>query len=94
MEHIGAIQYMSWCYTIYSHFSMVYDNSLLGDADVPVADCNDIHFSSHPKTTWKLNDYLSYWKQLQISCKKTTDEDFGTYTEKRLLYLKDWHFTK
>ncbi|KAK4304391.1 hypothetical protein Pmani_023660 [Petrolisthes manimaculis] len=55
-----------------------------GEADVPVADCDQKHYDSQQKKTYKLNDYIEYWNGLRkLSCGK-----------KLCLYLKDWHFVK
>ncbi|XP_019850996.1 PREDICTED: jmjC domain-containing protein 4-like [Amphimedon queenslandica] len=61
-----------------------------GESQVPVTDCNDIQFSSHPKQTWSFAAYIDYWRQYNISLYSSSDK----HTEKRQLYLKDWHFTR
>ncbi|XP_045625875.2 2-oxoglutarate and iron-dependent oxygenase JMJD4 isoform X2 [Procambarus clarkii] len=55
-----------------------------GEAEVPVANCDQKHYDSQEKTTYKLKDYIDYWKGLR----KTSS---GT---KQCLYLKDWHFVR
>lgn len=69
---------------------LIYLDSEFGDANVSVADCSSIQFLSHTKTTWKLSDYLSYWRKLHNFEKDGTE----SLQEKGLLYLKDWHFTR
>ncbi|XP_064112144.1 2-oxoglutarate and iron-dependent oxygenase JMJD4-like isoform X3 [Macrobrachium nipponense] len=55
-----------------------------GDADVPVADCDQKHYDSQEKKTYKLKDYIHYWNGLrETSCGKN-----------QCLYLKDWHFVQ
>ncbi|GFR79015.1 jmjC domain-containing protein 4-like [Elysia marginata] len=56
-----------------------------GEAIGPVADCNGEEFCAHPKTTMKVEDFISYWQQYK--------ED-GYPRDGQCLYLKDWHFTK
>lgn len=44
----------------------------IGEANVPVADCDQKHYDSQEKKTYKLNDYIEYWNGLRkLSCGKT-----------------------
>ena len=60
------------------------------DVTVPVADCAQREFSSHPKTEMRFEDYISYWRSLS-SAEHAHD---GPPQDLRLLYLKDWHCTR
>ncbi|GFR79025.1 jmjC domain-containing protein 4-like [Elysia marginata] len=62
-----------------------YISETFGEAIGPVADCNGEEFCAHPKTTMKVEDFISYWRQYK--------ED-GYPRDGQCLYLKDWHFTK
>ncbi|XP_067685892.1 2-oxoglutarate and iron-dependent oxygenase JMJD4-like [Haliotis asinina] len=56
--------------------------SHFGSAIVPVADCSQEKFSSHPKEEMSLKDYFKYWKEQTVS------------PGSKCLYLKDWHFNR
>ncbi|XP_046555323.1 2-oxoglutarate and iron-dependent oxygenase JMJD4-like [Haliotis rubra] len=56
--------------------------SHFGSATVPVADCSQEKFSSHPKEEMSLKDYFKYWKEQTAS------------PGAKCLYLKDWHFNR
>lgn len=45
-----------------------------GEATVPVADCNQEQFQSHPKLSMLLKDFIEYWKG------KNTLNSKGAYT--------------
>lgn len=49
---------------------------VLGDFEVPVANCSSKYFDSHEKLNMKFSDYVEYWKG-----ERTSGE----------LYLKDFH---
>jgi hypothetical protein len=36
---------------------------VLGDATVPVADCKQVQFHSHPKHSMLFKDFLQYWEE-------------------------------
>ncbi|XP_037778337.1 2-oxoglutarate and iron-dependent oxygenase JMJD4-like [Penaeus monodon] len=55
-----------------------------GDGEVPVADCDQKHYDSQEKKTYKLRDYIDYWHSLRDPC----------LGKKSCLYLKDWHFVR
>ncbi|MCL4127774.1 UNVERIFIED_CONTAM: hypothetical protein GTU68_063238 [Idotea baltica] len=58
-----------------------YLSHAFGEAEVPVANCNQKHFDSHDKKNYILKEYLKYFKDNNERAVKS-------------LYLKDWHFTK
>ena len=66
---------------IFFFFLITYGNltvDISGDAEVPVADCDQKHYDSQEKKTYKLKDYVDYWNGLrETSCGK-----------KQCLYLK------
>jgi len=49
----------------------------VGNATVPVADCNKERSYSHPKSDMKFSEFVLYMKQVE--------------KENTILYLKDWH---
>ncbi|KAH3750977.1 hypothetical protein DPMN_185517 [Dreissena polymorpha] len=58
---------------------------MIGEAVVPVANCNEECYQSHKKCEMKMCEYLDYWDKYR-AC---------SYPEKEpCLYLKDWHFQK
>ena len=57
-----------------------------GAAMVPVADCTQNEFSSHPKHEMKFEDYVQYWKSIAMGRQEEAPS--------KLLYLKDWHFAR
>ncbi|XP_045179491.2 2-oxoglutarate and iron-dependent oxygenase JMJD4-like [Mercenaria mercenaria] len=59
--------------------------ALFGDAIVPVANCKQEQYSSHPKQDILLSEYLDYWEKYRVD---------GYPEDEPRLYLKDWHFTK
>jgi hypothetical protein len=61
------------------------DFFLQGEAIVPVANCGQEQFSSHPKKDMLLSEYLDYWENYRSE---------GYPGNQPCLYLKDWHFTK
>ena len=71
--------------------------SLKGNADVPIANCNGNEYSSHPKATWKLHDYLIYWnsiKKTEQSIRISHGLATTSHGLEELLYMKDWHFSR
>lgn len=58
---------------------------LVGQGTVPVANCNQECYSSHPKQDIKFADYIEYWQDYIAS---------GYDGTKECLYLKDWHFNR
>ena len=54
------------------------------DLKVPVADCNSKYFNSQEKIEMTIQEYVNYWESLNKE----------TSSEKRCLYLKDWHFRR
>ena len=56
-----------------------------GDANVPVADCKQVQFESHPKHSMLFKDFLDYWEEKNSG----TSKDL---TSIKCWYLKDWHF--
>ena len=56
-----------------------------GDCVVPVANCKEEQFFSHPKQDLTLKEYIKYWREYK---------DDGYPDTESCLYLKDWHFTK
>ncbi|XP_048238027.1 2-oxoglutarate and iron-dependent oxygenase JMJD4-like isoform X2 [Haliotis rufescens] len=56
--------------------------SHFGSVTVPVADCSQEKFSSHPKEEMSLKDYFIYWKERTVT------------PEEKCFYLKDWHFNR
>ena len=56
-----------------------------GDYMVPVANCDQQKYSSHPKVDMKFSVYIKYWKELRR-------QNYPTSMD--ILYLKDWHFTR
>ena len=42
---------------------MVLHFIVLGDANVPVADCKQVQFESHPKHSMLFKDFLNYWEE-------------------------------
>ena len=57
----------------------------IGEAAVPVANCNKREYGSHPKQEMNLKDYLSYWKDYRSA---------GYPEDMDCLYLKDFHFNR
>lgn len=58
---------------------------IAGHAKVSVADCTKCQFSTHPKTVMTLGEFVQYWQS----------HDHKSCVDKRkLLYLKDWHFSQ
>ncbi|CAL4067628.1 unnamed protein product, partial [Meganyctiphanes norvegica] len=55
-----------------------------GAAEVPVANCDQKHYDSQEKKTYKINDYIHYWESLRDPLSE----------KKQCLYLKDWHFVR
>lgn len=41
---------------------------VIGDGEVPVADCDQKHYDSQEKKTYKLRDYIDYWHSLRDPC--------------------------
>lgn len=68
-----------------------------GPARVPVADCTQCRFSSHPKTEMLLCEYMDYWQshdhanQSSHPNSSPCDQLSSNGRAKKLLYLKDWH---
>ncbi|XP_034238699.1 2-oxoglutarate and iron-dependent oxygenase JMJD4 isoform X2 [Thrips palmi] len=56
-----------------------------GDAEVPVANCNEKEYNSQKKSTFTLNKYLDYLEQHIENGHQSSDPN---------LYLKDWHLTR
>nr|XP_006820145.1 PREDICTED: jmjC domain-containing protein 4-like [Saccoglossus kowalevskii] len=56
-----------------------------GRAVVPVANCAGKHYDSQPKEDMLFTDYIKYWKDY-------IDSDYST--DRKCLYLKDWHFNR
>jgi hypothetical protein len=52
---------------------------MLGEAEVPVANCGESYFDSHLKSNWTLKDFLIYVKEYK-------NKDYST--EMPCLYLK------
>ena len=67
------------------NWDLLHDPLHTGHCEVPVADCNDTKFGGHTKTIWRFKDFIDYWQGKA--------GESGTDSCK-LLYLKDWHFTK
>lgn len=65
---------------------------VLGSCSVPVADCNDTRFGCHTKTAWTLKDFINYWQGGNETDRHA--HDGASDGVNKLLYLKDWHFTK
>lgn len=69
-----------------------------GHAKVPVADCTQCHYSTHPKTEMLLSEYIRYWKSHDngshpnpSACDQSCNDDYLRGEANTLLYLKDWH---
>ena len=57
---------------------------IVGHAKVSVADCTKCHFSTHPKIEMTLREFVEYWESF----------DHTSCVDRKLLYLKDWHFSQ
>ena len=47
----------------YNSSSKNMHNLFVGEATVPVADCNKEEFQSHPKHSMLFKDFMNYWKE-------------------------------
>ncbi|KZS11416.1 putative JmjC domain-containing protein 4 [Daphnia magna] len=56
-----------------------------GEAEVPVANCGESYFDSHPKSNWTLKDFVTYMREYK---------EKGYPSTMPCLYLKDWHLFK
>ncbi|XP_062522560.1 2-oxoglutarate and iron-dependent oxygenase JMJD4-like isoform X1 [Corticium candelabrum] len=68
-----------------------YLKTMFEDAVVPVADCGKTEFGSHPKQDMLLSEYMTYWQRVMNISETSSTCDCQP---ERILYLKDWHFTK
>ncbi|XP_065222081.1 2-oxoglutarate and iron-dependent oxygenase JMJD4 [Planococcus citri] len=62
-----------------------YLNSKYGEAEVPVANCNEKYFNAQSKCCMKFSQFADYWKKFIEN---------GYPSSEPCLYLKDWHFTR
>ncbi|KAH9498586.1 JmjC domain-containing protein 4 [Bulinus truncatus] len=53
-----------------------------GETTVPVANCNEQEFSTHPKAEMTVKNYVLYWQKQKSEAA----------VDGKCLYLKDWHF--
>ncbi|XP_028392950.1 2-oxoglutarate and iron-dependent oxygenase JMJD4-like isoform X2 [Dendronephthya gigantea] len=54
------------------------------EATVPVADCDEEEFQSHPKHSMLFKKFIDYWQA----------RSNGMSQDEKCWYLKDWHFCK
>ena len=50
---------------------------ILGEANVPVAECDKVEFQSHPKKSMLFKDYVDYWKSCDQKSKLSQNGNYG-----------------
>lgn len=50
---------------------------ILGEASVPVAECDKVEFQSHPKKSMLFKDYVDYWKSCDQKSKLSQNGNYG-----------------
>ncbi|KAH8262294.1 hypothetical protein KR038_000360 [Drosophila bunnanda] len=67
-----------------------YLKTKIGNALVPVADCNSAYFNSHTKLELNFHDYLERWRSRIENDTPEVNSNANTANRDNL-YLKDWH---
>ena len=59
----GWCLYACFCHTVYQIPKFNSSVFTTGEATIPVADCNQVQFQSHPKHSMLFKDFIEYWEE-------------------------------